>query len=476
MKKILLVKLDDPSDYERYPPFGIMYLANALKSKGYDSIIYHEKFSKKSIKDIKRLARDCLFVGFSVMTAPSIKYDILASKEIKKMNKPVVWGGKHPTILPEITLKDDFIDIICMGEGEETIISIAEYYRGKGKLEEIEGIGYKLNGKIIIRDKSKPVDINKYHAYYGNLNILRYLQRRFNFNKILPYETSRGCPHRCKFCYNLNFNKRIWRGKDTSLIDKELDTLKKYGVHGFYFLDDNFFTNKNRALKILEKLDCPWFAELRADYFSDEFIHKIKNLGCQELFVGAESGSDITLDLINKDISVEQIENAVKLCEKYNIKCTLSFIIGFPHETLTQRKETLEFMYKLHKKYKVVNLDGPKIFAPYPGTPIYEESIRAGFIPPKSSLEWGEKLSRFKCNLPWIDKKDRTRLSLMFLMVQLAQMKPKGNFGLIFSLVKKWEEYRWKNHNLNFIIDLIIINKLKNSKTKQFFFKYLKLR
>jgi hypothetical protein len=245
---------------------------------------------------------------------------------------------------------------------------------------------------------------------------------------------------------------------------------------GFYFFDDNFFTNKERALKIIEKINSPWYAELRADYFSDKLIFNLKNHGCKELFIGAESGSNKILTLTNKDITKKQIENAVRLCEKYDIRCTLSFMVCFPYETLVQRKETLDFMYYLHKKYKVVNLDGPKVYTPYPGTPLYDESIKAGFIPPSDSLGWGKNLSRFKCNLPWIAKKDRTKMSLLFLMVQLAQIKPKGLFKLLFSILKAVENYRWRNFNLILPMELILINMLKSSKTKEFFFSRLKPR
>lgn len=470
--KILLVKLEDPDCYQLYPPYGLMYISSALKLGGYDPVIFHERATGKNVKLLLKQAKNSLFVGFSVITSPSLIYNLDVSKNIKKLEIPVVWGGVHPTILPEITLKDKCIDYVVIGEGEETIIELAKVIEGRKNIDEVEGIGYRKHDEIIVKERRGFIqNLDMYSACWSDVDIKKYYQKRYNFKKILPFLTSRGCPHRCKFCYNLAVHHKKWRAHSKDFVVKEIKRLEDFGIEGLIFYDDNFFTDKKRAFSILSDINYPWFAEVRADYIDEEFIKNVKKYGCQELFIGAESGSDKVLNIIQKDITTRQIENVVKICDKYNIRTTLSFMIGLPGETESDRHQTLDFMYMMDKNYKKVNLDGPKIYTPYPGTPLYEEIKKHGFKEPTTSEEWSRNFFRFKCNLPWIEEKERMKMELLYYMVQLAQMKTNP---LTF-IPKKLEDFRWRNKNFVLPIELELTKKLSNKRLfTKIFFKYIK--
>lgn len=136
MVDVILTKFE--SDYETHkfaPPFGILYLADSLEKAGVKVKLIHEPGSKENIqKLIKMIAKEKpIFVGFSSFTSSALHPTKRASMEIKKRFKtPIVWGGIHSTILSEETLKNDFIDILGIREGEETIVELANLINNKG--------------------------------------------------------------------------------------------------------------------------------------------------------------------------------------------------------------------------------------------------------------------------------------------------------------------------------------------------------
>jgi len=474
-KKILLVKLEDLENYQIYPPFGLMYLASSLKLHGYDFEIFHKRATKENMTLLLKKSKESFLVAFSCMTAPSLLHNLDFSKKIKKLGIPVVWGGIHTTMLPEVTIKEDFIDYIIVGEGEETFIKLINALESKKEPKNIPGLGYKKNNKIIINPMPEPIkDLDKYQLTWEGLNIEDYIQPRFgNFKRVLPILTSRGCPHACNFCYNQSVNKRRWRAHSAEYIIKEINKIKKeYNLDAVFFGDDNFFTNKQRALEIIKGIGLPWMADIRADYINEDFVKQIKELKCYGLYVGAESGSDRVLkEIINKGITTEKVETSIKICHKYKIEVETSFVIAFPTETKKEINKTMEFMYYLFKKYDNVFFWAPKIYTPYPGTPLFYTSIQHGLKPPKTCYEWATNLKIYRCHLPWIKEKNKRMLSLLYLMVGLAQMKK----NIITWPIRKLEEWRWRNMNLKFPIELELAAFLsKNSTLISLFFKYFK--
>jgi anaerobic magnesium-protoporphyrin IX monomethyl ester cyclase len=473
LKNILLVKLEDSSQV--YPPFGLMYLAAALRSEDYKFEIFHETVSSKNLDKLYEKAKNADIVAFSVMTSPVLIKNLQVSKKIKEMGKPIVWGGMHPTMIPETTLKDDCVDYIILGDGEETFIKLLECLKENKEPEGIKGIGYKKGKELIVNGISDPIkDLDKYHLDWDDVEVERYIQPRFGkFKRVLPIITSRGCPHGCTFCYNHVVNKRRWRAHSSDYVIKELKKLKeKYRLDAVFFGDDNFFTRKDRAFEIVKELDLPWMADVRVDYINEEFVKKAKELKSEGFYVGVESGSDrILKDVINKGINVKQIDTAIGLCEKYGIKVESSLIVAFPSETKTEIRRTMSFMYYLYKKYDNVFFWAPKIYTPYPGTPLYFTSLDYGLQAPKSSREWATNLKIYECNLPWISKKVQKKIGLLYLMVGLAQMKK----NLITLPFKKLEEWRWRNLNLFFPIELEFAALVSRSKKMtQLFFKYFR--
>ena len=187
------------------------------------------------------------------------------------------------------------------------------------------------------------------------------------------------------------------------------------------FWDENFFVDINRAKAIVNGiinrgLLRPWETTVRANYISltmvdDDFMRKMKQSGCYLLSFGAESGSQIVLDKIKKDITPEQIIYAAKQCLKHNIIPQFSFMVGLPGELKSDMKLTLNLIDKLIKLSDKVQILGPQAFRPYPGSELYGECVASGWSAPKSLEEWSHlvknQLNYLQVkNFNWVKHKD----------------------------------------------------------------------
>ncbi|MDI6902780.1 MAG: radical SAM protein [Methanocellales archaeon] len=473
MSDVVLIRLEDPHHHQFYPPLGLLYVASALMLDGFTVKIFHEKGGNKKINRLRGMINDenPFLVAFSVFTGPHLYYNLKASEIIKEEHGvPVVWGGIHPTILPEVTINVPFIDYVVIGEGEETIVELAERLRRGRSVKGVNGLCYKENGNVIINEWRPFVkNLDRYVLPWELVDVEKYVQKQWGVERVLPIITSRGCPYDCGFCYNTYVHKRRWRAHSPDYVISQVSFLKeRYDIQGINFYDANFFTDKSRAFKILSSINMPWAAEVRADEFDMEFGKKMKEFLCRELFIGAESGSDRVLKIINKEITTEQIDNAVKICNEFGIRASLSFMLGIPGETEEDIRRTVEFMYDLKEKYQCAKIFGPKVFTPYPGTPLYPKAIEFGLQPPTTSLEWARNFHRFKCNLPWVDNKNL--LESLYFICQLAQMNAKDP---ISKIIKSIEDFRWKNQHFKFLYEIEIVKTLaKSPMLVRLFFKH----
>jgi radical SAM superfamily enzyme YgiQ (UPF0313 family) len=181
-------------------------------------------------------------------------------------------------------------------------------------------------------------------------------------------------------------------------------------------VDDNFFVDRDRAEIICNeiikrKLNFSWIASCRPDYFRKfdvDFLRLVKEAGCREIYVGAESGSQRILDMIHKDCKVEDIIEAAEKLVQAGIKMSCNFMCAFPDETKDDIEETIRVIHKLRKIGKTSNeihIGGILMYFPYPGSSLFYKVIKLGFIPPKTLEEWGRLSLNDKRIVSWLDKK-----------------------------------------------------------------------
>ncbi len=425
-----------------------------------------------------------LCIGTTAMTGAQIYHALEVSKLVKQnSNIPVVWGGVHPSLLPEQTLGNENIDIVVQGEGEITFFELVKTLENGRQLSAVDGIWYKKGGEIkktSPRPFIKNLDILP-EKPYSLINLNNYYGFSFGDKKSITLETSRGCPYRCKFCYNLAYNKRMWRGYSAKrTLEKIKYIVEELKIKGIYVQDDNFCANLRRYEDIVngilrEKLDIIWgLLGARADSIEKmpaELLEKTKKAGCRHIDIGVESGSPRLLEMIQKDETIPQIIAVNRKLSNFDFKIKLTFIIGFPTETEDETRQTVHLALKLQKENK--NAFTPLyIYTPYPGTPLFDLALENGFRPPETLEGWARfTFLDWYLNYPsWLSKKrikilDNLAFTALFSNRNIKHKIKKKWMRLLFDLYNPIARFRFENNFYHFPIERMIEKKLTNFPT-----------
>jgi len=232
---------------------------------------------------LRALLPDALCVGISVITGTPIRDAVAASQVVKSADPtvPVVWGGWHPSILPEQCLREGHADFCVKGQGEMTFLDLLDALSTGGGFESIEGICYLREGLFRENPPRKFVDVNHFPSYdYSLLPLERYfaLKKR----RQLDFYSSQGCPYRCSFCADPYVYNRRWSGlRESRMMTDVFDAVGRYDVTDVVFQDENFFANKSRVQQFCQNyvaggMKFSWTATSRADQIADlslEHLH-----------------------------------------------------------------------------------------------------------------------------------------------------------------------------------------------------------
>jgi anaerobic magnesium-protoporphyrin IX monomethyl ester cyclase len=352
------------------PPLGLCYLGAVLLKKKINVEILDSNLNNYSVSKtvtlIKKLSPK--YVGFSILT-PAADWCV---EVIRKLPKDIITiaGGPHSSAVPEELIRKGF-DIAVIGEGEETLLEITEGH----PLEDIKGIYFRKNRKIIKNAIRLPLNINKIplparHLIINGGTIKPYMSSGTRYFPWAPIVTSRGCPYNCYFC-NKNIFGRSFRTRTPANVIKEIDELvKTYHVKEINFYDDCFNFDIKRAEEILDllikrkyNLYLRFSNGIRADKITPRLLHKMKSAGTGYVAYGVESGDPNVLQLIPKGETLAQIEKAVYLTKKEHIEVTGFFIFGLIGDTVSSMENTINFAKKTPFDSVIIN-----IATPYPGT------------------------------------------------------------------------------------------------------------
>lgn len=470
---VVLIKLESEATPARVaPPFGILYLASALKRAGFSVRLIHDTGTPRAIEAAVRAVKDAqpLVVGFSVLSGPSLLPARAASRRLRKETRvPILWGGMHTTMLPGQTLNEPFIDFVAVGEGEETLVELARALAGGKKetaLRDILGLGFKDGGAVQV-NPARPFisDLDAYSLSWDLLPIERYFYpRRFFLSEfgsalpggmIAPYISSRGCPWRCGYCYNQFVNKGVFRAHSAARVISDIENLKqKHGITAVVFEDDNLFTDRARALQIVRGIGLPWSASLRANYFrvwKEDFIRELRANKCQELRIGAESGVPRILDIMAKDITVEDIRLSADSCRRNGIRALYNFMVGIPGETWPEIRATFDLMDELERGGGGVVVNGPSVFFPWPGTPMFDLAVSRGFKSPRALKGWAIGWGARQKIAPYADR--RVRHISYFRSLAFRKDLSRLRFAFLARLLSRIARWRWQKRFFRWPLD-----------------------
>ncbi len=365
------------------PPLGLGYLAATLKEKGFRVQIIDDLVEKLGFEKLLRRLKNSEIVGITSTTA-TFNSALRYARVIKeKLGAFIIMGGVHVTFRPLDALKHDFVDAVCIGEGEETVVEVAERVEAGKSLEGVRGIIYKNEGKIADngpRQFIEDIDSLPFPAFeLMPLEKYTLLGQKLEY---FPMITSRGCPFACRYCSSSLFFGRKFRARCAENVVDEMEWLvEKFGAKHIAFEDDTFTLNRKRVFEICDEIKSrgiyvEWSCSSRVDTINEEMLHKMKEAGCSAIYYGVESANkEILNKYYRKRIKLDVVKKAVEITKKVGIETICSFIIGAPHETKKDVKETLKLAIKLNPDYAQFS-----ILTPYPGTEIYEEAKEKGLI------------------------------------------------------------------------------------------------
>ena len=282
--------------------------------------IWNISFVKEIIEDLKKLLPDTAFWA----GGPEVSFH----------------GEELLRTMPQLTG-------IMAGEGEETFRELAGYYvKNRGRLEDIRGILFRQGEEIRNNGLREPVDLNKIPFVYEHIE-------EFS-NRIIYYESSRGCPFSCSYCLS-SIDRRL-RFRDLVLVKKELQFFLDNKVPQVKFVDRTFNCRHSHAMEIWKYIlehdngVTNFHFEVSADLFTEEELKLLGQMrpGLVQLEIGVQSANPQTLKVIRRKTDLQKLENAVAgIKEKENIHQHLDLIAGLPWEDYESFRRSFNCVYKM---------------------------------------------------------------------------------------------------------------------------------
>jgi anaerobic magnesium-protoporphyrin IX monomethyl ester cyclase len=404
------------------PPVCLLALASPLLAAGFRVSIVDGTVVPDFENVIAREVDDALCLGVSLLTGPMIRTAARVSRRVKQLRPelPIVFGGWHPSLLPDQTLKCDFVDVVVRGQGELTLLEVAQRFAERQDLTGVRGASFKREGQIL-HEPDRPVEnLNKLPSPAYQLADFGAYERIRGVREA-GYPSSVGCPYACNYCTDQVFYARRFNAYRAERVVAEVaELVRRYRLDEVAFLDSNFPVDIKRALAIgrgfvAAKARFRWTVQASTDLLcrmSDDDIRLLAESGLKHMGFGTESASQEVLALMNKKHQrINDMFETARKTEAAGMRVTFNVILGYPGETEADRVKTFEIMTEIARQYSNVSFS-PNVFTPYPGIPIWPQLREMGVREPRSLEEWAD-VSLGNNLLPWLQGEELRRLRRM---------------------------------------------------------------
>lgn len=359
-------------------PFGVGFLTGYLLHKGKNVVTIDEEVTPLTdniLEEYVRNATPPYTFGISCLTA-NVSRGCEIAKIIKEKypESKVIFGGIHPTVLPEEVLKTQAVDFVVRNEGEATLLDLYEAIKEGRDYRGLPGISYMDDGKLIHNSARSLIDMKELPIFPYFLFEKHRLKYDFGF-----LSSSRGCPYECIFCSQRSITGRSFRFLPTDKTIETLDVMiNKYKQKSIVFSDDNFITNRKRVVELCNAIcenklneKASFMCQLRGDAVNEEMLGYLKRANFNGISFGIETASERLMVLLKKSETVQENINGIKMAKQHGFKVAGTFILGLPTETKEERRQAYELARELDLDYVRFNNA-----VPYPGTELYEIAKR----------------------------------------------------------------------------------------------------
>ena len=404
-------------------PLGLAWISAVLKragftTRGYDLQVEGMDLPKLGNR-IKQVQPKIVGVQFHGQVSFNYSMDVVKYVRQNFPGIPIVTGGQQATFRPEPIIQEGGVDFLVPGEGEFVMLDLVKHLLGLSDakpLEEIPSLMYRKNGAIVTHPRAPRIE--------GLDSIPLPDRDAFDWQKYPQWVimTSRGCPFRCAFCSSTSFWGNTVRFRSAENVLAEMQQLvEKYKVTSFLILDDTFTLNKPRLEKICQgiidrKLPITWGCGTRTDQIDEKALGWLKAAGCVEISFGLETANPASLELIKKDVSVEQQRQGILLTKQAGLQARVSVMIGLPHESRAEIKNTLDFLIETEPNeiqiYPIM---------PYDGTTFHSEMDHLGItICNPNFSDWSKDSMHPIAETRWLSRQQITEVA-MEMVTRLAE-------------------------------------------------------
>ena len=460
--RVLLVYPDIDTHTPIYFQIGVGSLSSVLKAEGHETKFLRvpELDREQFLKDVREYAPD--LIGFSSVYV-QWKFVRQMSRWIKEeFPRPIIVGGAHPTLDTEDCVACESVDWVCRGEGEYALRDVVRLME-TGEAHKIPELP-----NIWTRGPNGEVRQNPERELISPLDELPAPDREFydydaalaQMSGNLQVMTSRGCPYRCTYCSNeammrmYQGNGRFIRQRSVEhVIDEIVTTCERHpGVRYVTFSDDIITENKKWFFPFLdmykEKVGLPFNVQVQMQTFDRETARRMADAGCYQAIIAMESGDEyIRREVMNRNLSDEEIISAYKYCDEMGIETCSYNIVGVPGETEQSVRKSIEML-------KVCKPDNSLVFkfTPFPGTKLFEVAKERGYL--KEGADYDSYFTHMGfLDLPTISKERLTELYYEFIQTarEINELKRSARLGSYFDFFENFDHAKVKARGREYV-------------------------
>ena len=443
-------------------PLCLLALAATLRAADFDVVIIDAAITPHYKNSVLKEVANALCLGISVLTGPMIQgaIEIATAVRNESPNLPIIFGGWHPSLLPDQTLNETFVDAVVRGQGELTLQEVAEALTERRSIQSIAGLSCKSEGRKQHNPERRVERLESLPTPAFELVDFDAYERACGVRK-LAYATSVGCPYACNYCTDMVFYRRRFNSLSAKRVVSELTELVcRYGIEEVALLDSNFPVDLHRALDIARGIrdsgvKFRWTFQASTDFLcrmSEDEVQLLGESGVSHMGFGTESTSEEVLKLMNKRHQrVNEMFETARKAELAGIRVTFNLIFGYPGETERDRIVTFRTMSEIARQFRNVSFS-PNLFTPYPGIPIWPQLRTLGVREPNSLAEWIQ-MPLGANRLPWLQDRDLARLQRML-----------DYFLLNSEILRAREPYSWLRRGVRRIVQTPVGWRLKSSR------------
>lgn len=312
------------------------------------------------------------------------RFIVYALNKIKEVSPKsiVIIGGPMASCIPKLLIEKTSVDFVVIGEGEATIVDLLLRLNNGDSINSCDGIAFRRADGVAtvtsVRERIKELDEYP-HPAYDLFQMEHYTEYVRKTGRCWEISNSRGCYAKCGYC-RLTFGQKITFRPYDHILNEVRFIIENYGICRFNFVDDNFLNSARQVREFVDALETfehkiQFRFQGRADKLTPELAKLLIDVGCFDISIGMESGSQRILDDMQKYLDVEKAANNIRGVLKLGVSIHATFIVGMPNEDFNSIKSTIDFI-----KYTGLPYVSTGILTPFPDTRIYTLAKERGLI------------------------------------------------------------------------------------------------